>query len=598
MATSPNKLSRFLQEIKRRNVHRLMAVYGGTAFIIFEASTIIFPRWGLPDWTIDLMLYLLILGAIITFALGWIYDITSEGVKKTKPVSELQEDQERPNSNGWMIASYVSFVVILGLVAFNIFSVKKVRLRIDDSVEKSIAVLPFHNLSGDPGQEYICEGLTNEVISNLYKLRSFRKVVSFFTVLSYKEPNKNIQRIAEELGVNYILVGSYLRMGDKFKISVQLIEAQSDNHIWIEDYELPYPEVVGIPSEFALQIAEKANLFFSEEERRRIEESGTTNLRAYEIAQEVQYKINHRDTSYAYEDSLLLAIELDPEYADAYAGLGFIALMGETFLPLFTKEETTIWQAQKYLDKAIELDPDNFLANLNLGLLNLWIKWDYITAEMYFDRALQLTRDDPRVNMMYVEFLVQMNRLEDALAFSHSIGWGGNFKIYLLLEKLTEASKSIVQRTLSPDYLASPYTGEDYLYLNEYDSAMHYFELSSEINRPEVDLPRFKADMALAYKHTGNPEEAYSLLADLRKMTDESGDGWPEYYLGKFYSWTNELDSAFYFLEKASRNNCSEMPWLKVDPAFNSLKEDPRYWELYERTGHKTYDEYMASKYK
>ena len=120
MPDSPNKLSQFWQELKRRKVLRSLAIYAGTAFIILEAADIIFPRWGLPEWSIDIVLYILILGALINIVVAWIYDITPEGVQKTKPSSELKEGEKTVVSNAWKIATYVSFVVIIGLVTFNI----------------------------------------------------------------------------------------------------------------------------------------------------------------------------------------------------------------------------------------------------------------------------------------------------------------------------------------------------------------------------------------------------------------------------------------------------------------------------------------------
>jgi tetratricopeptide (TPR) repeat protein len=272
-------------------------------------------------------------------------------------------------------------------------------------------------------------------------------------------------------------------------------------------------------------------------------------------------------------------------------------MMGESFMPLFTEGETDIWQAQSYLEKALELDPDNIMANLYAGCFNLWVKWDYIAAEQYFEKTLQLASDDPWAVGRYSEFLVQMNRLEEYLSYCEStVGCVALLRVYILLEREAEAQDLLTESMPAAGMNVNPYFAETCIYLHQYDSAVHCFELCAENKHPQIDLPRYKADMALAYYRTGNSDAANALLQELRDLDNESAQGSPDFYLGKYYSWTGDADSAFFFLEKAYRNRSTEMPWLKADPAFISLKDDPRYRDLYERTGHKAYDDYMAIK--
>ena len=192
MPSSSNRLFRFWQELKRRNVPRLMAIYAGTSYVIFEASTLIFPRWGLPDWTIDLVLYLLILGAIITFIVTWIYDITPEGVQKTKSFRELQESEVHTTSNAWKIATYVSFVVIIGLVTFNIIGSRK-GIRPGDI--QSLVILPFDNLTGDDRLNYVAEGLHASLIGDMGRISSLR-VISKTTASVYKKMEMSLHMTA------------------------------------------------------------------------------------------------------------------------------------------------------------------------------------------------------------------------------------------------------------------------------------------------------------------------------------------------------------------------------------------------------------------
>ena len=173
-----NKLSQFWQELKRRNVVRVVTVYAGAAFVIIELINNITEPLRLPEWTPTLVIVLLVIGFPIVIIFSWIYDIHPEGgIVKTEPVEKAVSIQDSKTSNGWKISSYISFIVILVLIAINIFGSKK-DYRIDESLEKSIAVLPFRNLSGDLGQDFICDGLTEEVINNLYKVESLNRVPS------------------------------------------------------------------------------------------------------------------------------------------------------------------------------------------------------------------------------------------------------------------------------------------------------------------------------------------------------------------------------------------------------------------------------------
>ena len=138
--------------------------------------------------------------------------------------------------------------------------------------------------------------------------------------------------------------------------------------------------------------------------------------------------------------------------------------------------------------------------------------------------------------------------------------------------------------------------GRYYEWLEEYDSARFYLESALQAKDPNMSIPRFQAALALAYEKTNSLQEARKIINQLIGKADSTSAGSPAFYTGWYYSWIGEIDSAFFWLEKAYNNRSPEMPWLKADPAFNSLKEDDRYWDLYERTGHKAYDNYMASK--
>ena len=146
------------------------------------------------------------------------------------------------------------------------------------------------------------------------------------------------------------------------------------------------------------------------------------------------------------------------------------------------------------------------------------------------------------------------------------------------------------------DEFRHPYKGNLYLWLEKYDSARFYLESALQSEHHEMSVPRFQACLALAYYETEDFELAKEIISQLIEKSDKTTVGSPAFFTAWYYSWIGEVDSAFYWLEKAYGNNSPEFPWFKVDPAYNSLKDDPRYWDLYERTGHKAYDDYLASR--
>jgi hypothetical protein len=210
------KLSQFWQELKRRNVHRSLAIYAGTAFIILEAADIIFPRWGLPDWSIDIVLYLLILGAVITIIISWVFDLRPGGVEKTKPIGEIEAVEEPVVANGWKIATYVSVIVFIGLIIFNLaggFS------RVQKGSIQSLVLLPFDNFTGDEELEYFVAGMHSSLIGEMGKINGLR-IISQKTSNTYKDKEMSVPEIASDLHVEALLESNVMCLGDS--ICVQL----------------------------------------------------------------------------------------------------------------------------------------------------------------------------------------------------------------------------------------------------------------------------------------------------------------------------------------------------------------------------------------
>jgi len=605
MVTTPNKISQFWQELKRRKVSRVITVYAAAAFVVLELGSIISEPLKFPEWFMPMVIVLLCIGFIIAVILSWIYDIHPEGgIVKTEPATKVSEE-ERPSSNGWKIASYISFVIIIGLIILNIFP----RSEKIEILDKSIAVLPFKNFSTEPDQDAVCHGLTDEIINHLFKIESFDKVASLSSVLTYRDSEKLIPIIAEELDVNYILEGTYRKFGDRVRVTAQLIEAAKDKHLWQKEYDRPYQyeELIAIQSEIALQIADHLKAFLSSSVEEKIKKVPNTNQEAFELMQLAGY-LSYANNSFAPDSQslglALKAVELAPGYAEAYASAGAIIITMANYGGGL-EMRTAGWEGLRYLEKALDLDPENALSHIGLAMFNDWFKWDYVEAEQEFLKFGELTPGNYMWRSQYGELLIKLNRLEDAKAYFH-ISEPFFYDAYREYRRLIYSGQ-IREARHALDQFKQTYTeavfykwfGEAYLWLVEYDSARYYLESAVEEHDLEMmNVPRHQANLALTYYHQKDSTGAQAIIQKLKSMSKESSAMSPDFFTGWYYSAIGEVDSAFYWLEKAYENRSPEIPWLKVDPAFSSLKEDPRYWDLYERTGHKAYDEYMASRNK
>lgn len=596
MSDAPNKLSRFWQELKRRRVLHVITVYASASFVIIELINNVLEPLNLPEKLPNIAIVALAIGFPLTIVLSWIFNVTPKGLEKTSDQDEDSPQTTAGTPNSWKVATYISMVIIVGLLVVNIFGGQG-RDNRDRGLATSIAVLPFLNHSTEAGQDFMCMGLTNEIINHLYKIGSFEKVTSLRSALTYAGTSLKMPQIANELGVSYLLDGTYKKSGEKIRVTVQLVEAKNDNTIWQTEYDRPYAEIISIQNEIALKIADQLKAFISSDEKKSIEKIPTSNIHAYELFKSVLFHYQIRDYSYPFKDTILRVIELDPEYADAYAILGYVAISGVAFNAITNVDDETVWEGEAYLNKALELDPENLWAHFIGAIVNSWVKWDYVAAEKGFQKVLELTnRHDDYFKGGYCEFLVKRNRLDEALSNQPNEYWLNAVSRANILMGEPDAAREILNRQIELFGNAIfPEVGDAYVLMNQYDSVLYYLESALQAGDVQMYLPRFQACLALAYQKTAQPDKAKSVLDQLIYQGNELGPSSPNYFLGWYYSHMGEVESAFYWLERAFRNRSAELPWLKVEPAFDILKDDDRYWDLYERTGHKAYDDYMAT---
>src|SRR5438093_2261409 len=308
----------FFEEVRRRKVYRVAAAYIIAAGGIIQLASAAFPAWELPNWALRLVIVALLMGFPNALILAWVYDITAQGVRAT-PTPAMPGSHRRRN----IVMLVVTGVIISAAAGF--FLLPRVSAH---KCDKSIAVLPFENLSDEKENAYFADGIQDDVLTNLSKVGDL-KVISRTSVMPYRGKASNLREIGKTLGVGAILEGSVRRIGNRVRVNVQLINADTDEHMWAEDYDRDLTDVFAIQTDLAQQIVRELQAKLSPMEKAQIERRPTENGEAYLAfveAHELFYRPDGtlRANTEKAEQLFERATALDPKFAGAFAGLARI----------------------------------------------------------------------------------------------------------------------------------------------------------------------------------------------------------------------------------------------------------------------------------
>jgi TolB-like protein/Flp pilus assembly protein TadD len=379
----------FFDEVKRRKVYRVAAAYMIAAGGAIQLASAAFPAWELPNWALRLVIVVLLLGFPIALMLGWAYDITPQGVRAT-PTPAVPGSHRRRN----IIMLVATGVIISAAAGF--FLLPRVSAH---KIDKSIAVLPFENLSNDKENAYFADGIQDDVLTNLSKIGDL-KVISRTSVMPYRGKASNVREIGKALGVGTILEGSVRRIGNRVRVNVQLINAANDEHMWAEDYDRDLTDVFAIQTDLSQQIVRELQAKLSPTEKAQIERRPTENAEAYLAfvqGQEICHRPDRfrRNTEKA-EQLFEKATKLDPNFAAAFAALAWIHDWNyHDFDPTPARKE----KARAAAQEALRLQPNLPEAHLALGFYHYYCERDYQAALDEFGIAKQSLPNSAEVYM-------------------------------------------------------------------------------------------------------------------------------------------------------------------------------------------------------
>ena len=582
MRNKPGRIIRFWKELKRRHVHRSLAIYAGTAFIILEAATIIFPRWDLPDWTIDLMLYLLILGAFITLIVAWIFDITPQGVQKTKPLEEFTEPEKSTDSKVWKAATYISLVIIVALVIFNIVPIGK-SVRSGDI--QSLVVLPFDNFTGSNESEYYVAGMHSSLITDLGQLGALR-VMCKTTANSFKGTGMSVPQIASKLKVDAVVEGSISCLGDdSVCVQIRLISAiDEEQQLWVQDFRVAKSQIYNFYNNVTKKISREINIVLTPQEESLLAESKTVNPHAYDAYLKGKYSMGllSQEGITAAMGYFQKAIDLDPEFAAAYGGLGGIWVFLKQMDFVSTDEANP--HIMTNLNKALELD--STLADVYYwdALKKVWTDYNWEAGEKSFKKALAMNPNFSEARGLYSNYLMSEGRwTESEFQMSKALETDPNNPFIIVLQgmllMIEEKYDSCVQ-ILTPLQKSMPTNPLINLGLFVSHYKNNNFDLAMEQTKLKLELEGHKNMITLLekeYKSFGYKKSLEKIAIALENKDSSYVSAQSMQY---YYAISGNEDKTMDWIEKGYIRKDPDMPIIAVHPLLIPYRNNSRYKEM------------------
>ena len=595
------KIDNFFAELKRRNVYKVAVAYVVVAWLLIQAASILLPTFEAPPWVMKVLVALIALGFPAALIFSWAFEITPEGIKLE---SEIPASESITRKTGRKIVAITTVLAVIaaGLLVIRLVGTERRAVRSADDTEdgsrpggtaslpvpnKSIAVLPFDNLSRDPDNAYFCEGVQDEILTRLAKVADL-KVISRTSTSHFKSAPDNLPQIAKQLGVAHIVEGSVQKANDQVRVNVQLINATNDAHLWADTFDRKLTDIFAVESEIAKTIAETLQAKITGSEKNSIAKAPTANPEAYELYLKGRFFWNKRsgvDLRKAI-DFFNQAIAKDPNYALAYAGLADSYLL----LPNYGGAATAdvVPPARAAVAKALELDDSLAEAYASRGLLDtLDLRLERAVTQM--ERAVQLKPNYATGHHWLGLGQLALGHLDQAIAEGKraaeldplSVIINADFAwTYACAHRFDEAEAQ-ARKTLEIDprfFLAHYYLGGIRQAKGQMTEAIAEYQQAFDLNGDFYSL----AALGGAYARAGKEAEAQKILA---RMNDEAKSrhvaayAWALLYLGlgDKNRAINELETAY------QHGDTNYLFVLKTDPSFNDLRGQPRFEALVQK---------------
>jgi len=576
----------FFSELKRRNVYKVAIAYAVVGWLLVQVATQVFPFLEIPNWAIRLIILLVAIGFPIALVIAWAFELTPEGLKRT-------EDVELPPGSGsknrtWIYVALIGAALSVGLFFIGRYTAGGHPTPRQSAAaiapQKSIAVLPLLNESGDPGDEYFSDGLSEELIAALGQIRNL-KVIGRSSSFRFKDRKEEPKTIGEKLGVSTLLEGTVRKQGSKVRIVAELINAADGTELWSRIFDRELKDIFAVQTEIAQAVAASLELTLLGTKDAPAASASTQNADAHNAYLQGHFYFARRNVEdYRKAISFLdEAIRIDPDYALAYAERAEAWTFIGDLNPEHKKEA---WAAAKRdAEKAVAVGPNLAEAHAALGWVRFFSERKFAEGLAELKRARELAPANPTANdllarvLIYVYQLAEAEKLArqaievDPLAF---LARGNLARILLAEGKLEEADAEARKSAELQPAGAGSHRWQVVAAVLRGDGETALREAQLE---PNEGYHRF--ELALAYYARGDRAAADAALADMvandRNLL--------AYQIAEVYAWRGETDKGFEWLQISYDNHDTGLLSLLIDPLMRGLRSDPRYKIMVEKVG-------------
>jgi TolB-like protein/Tfp pilus assembly protein PilF len=580
-------LQNFFAELKRRNVYKVAITYAVVSWLLVQVASILLPTFEAPSWVMKALVVLLAFGFVISVMISWAFEATPEGLKRTENVPD------HATLPTWSRRKFATFIVSVAVIAAALFAYQLFRTpsmpaprsaseepRRDKQSEaatapqKSIAVLPLLNESGNPADEYFSDGLSEELIAALAQIREL-KVIGRSSSFRFKERKEEPKTIGEKLGVNTLLEGTVRKQGDRVRIVAELIGAADGIALWTRTFDRELKDIFAVQSEIAKAVADSLKVTLLGAETTSVQNAATQSVEAHNAYLQGHFYFQRRNLE-DYRKAVVYfdqATQIDPGYALAYAERS----EAWTQIGDLSQDKSPWPKARSDAERAVAIAPSLAEAHAALGWVRFFVEWKFAEGLSELKRAKELSPANPTANDLLARVIVYLGKFDEAEKQARqaveldplSYPPQNNLaRVLFVLGKLDEADAVARKAAELQPAAASSHRFQVLVAVQRGDGERALREARVE---PDEGYRRF--ELALAYYVRHDRQAAEATLANLIA----NGRGQLDYQIAQVYAVRGEADKAFEWLRIAFDNHDTGMLGLSIDPLMRPLGDDPRY---------------------